>query len=157
MSSNGRIRKSFGTKLPSTSPGLELELNTEVFKVRSKMSGLALLRVIKGMDGDDEGAAAEVMFEFLEKTFLKEDRERGMDYLENSDPPIDIAELQKIIQWLIGEYTGNPTGPSSSSTDGSVTTGSTSTDEPSATASISEISTPTTSPQLQPVSSQSLS
>lgn len=136
--STGRKRRSFGSRVPVAVEGLELELNDgHIFKVRPQMSGLRLLNVIAEMEGDDEGAAARAMIEFLRSCFLLEDRDKAMEYLEDSDPPIDLDDLRDIVQWLIGEYTGNSTDPSQSSSSGSDSGGSTTTEEPSVTASTS--------------------
>ncbi|AKJ72564.1 putative tail assembly protein [Gordonia phage GMA2] len=143
-----RKRKSFGSNVPTPTQGLEIELNGDkVFKVRSQISGMSLLNVIAQMEGDDEGAAAKAMIDFVSMCFLKEDREEGMEYLMDSDPPITLDELQEIVQWLIGEYTGNDTDPSSSSTSGSEHDGSTTTEDASATVSTSETSTESSSQQ----------
>ncbi|QDK02632.1 tail assembly chaperone [Gordonia phage Phendrix] len=100
-----RNRRKFGSNIPLPVEGLELELNDQVFKVRGEMSGARLLKVVADMDGDNEAASARAMLEFLESSFLLEDRERGMDYLYNSDPPIGFDTLQEIIEWLIESYT----------------------------------------------------
>lgn len=143
-----RKRKSFGSNLPVEVQGLEIELNGDaVFKVRPQISGLSLLNVIAQMEGDDEGAAAKAMIDFIGSCFLKEDREAGMAYLMDSDPPISLDSLQEIVQWLIGEYTGNDTDPSSSSTSGSDNAGSTTTEDASETVSTSENSTASNSQQ----------
>lgn len=142
-----RKRKSFGSQVPVETQGLELELNDQVFRVRGEMSGLSLLNVIAEMEGDDEGAAAKAMIQFISNCFLKEDREAGMEYLMDADPPIDLETLQEIVQWLIGEYTGNDMDPSSSSTSGSDNGGSTTTAAASETVSISENLTLSSSPQ----------
>ena len=132
-----RKRKSFGSLVPDPVAGLEIEVNGKIFKVRPKMSGLLLLRVISAMEGDDESAAAGAMIGFLEKAFLVEDRERAMEYLETGDPAVELDELSEIIQYLIGEYTGNSTGPSQSSTSGQERDGSITTVELSETVSTS--------------------
>lgn len=153
----GRKRKSFGSRLPQETQGLEMELNEDrVFLVRPKMSGIALLRVIASMEGEDEGAAAGAMIHFISSAFLAQDREAGMAYLEESDPPIDLDDLKDIVQWLIGEYTGNSTDPSPSSTSGSEGDGSTTTEERSETVSTSPSSTDTSSQPLPPASSPSI-
>lgn len=150
--SGQRIRKSFGSRVPVEVQGLELELNDKVFKVRPKISGITLLRVIAATEGDDDGAAANAMIDFLEKCFLKEDRDAGMDYLENGDPPLTMDDLQSIVQYLIGVYTGNSTDPSPSSTSGSTGDGSTTTAAPSETVSTSGNLTELSSLPSAPVS-----
>ncbi|UXE04238.1 tail assembly chaperone [Gordonia phage BlueNGold] len=142
---NERRRVSFGSRTPQPIQGLDMELNDQVFKVRPKMSGIALLRVIGSMEGEDEGAAAGAMIDFISRAFLEEDRERGMNYLEFGEPPIELEDLKDIVQYLIGQYTGNFTDPSPSSTSGSASDGSTTTAAPSEMVSTSPNSTPSDS------------
>ncbi|QBZ72704.1 tail assembly chaperone [Gordonia phage Phendrix] len=131
-----RNRRKFGSNIPLPVEGLELELNDQVFKVRGEMSGARLLKVVADMDGDNEAASARAMLEFLESSFLLEDRERGMDYLYNSDPPIGFDTLQEIIEWLIESYTKKATEQSPQSSAGqTVNTGPTITELPLETAS----------------------
>ena len=151
-----RKKKSFGSRVPVETVGLEMELNDQVFRVRPAMSGLALLRVIAAMEGDDEGAAAGAMIGFISNAFLIEDREAGMDYLENGDPAIELDDLKDIVQWLIGEYTGNSTDPSQPSTSGSDSVGSTTTDEPSEMDLTSPSLMPSSSLPSQPASLQNI-
>ncbi|QGF20274.1 hypothetical protein SEA_SIXAMA_95 [Gordonia phage Sixama] len=140
-----RKKISFGSRTPQPIAGLDMELNDQVFKVRPKMSGIALLRVISSMEGEDEGAAANAMIDFISSAFLKEDRERGMEYLEFGEPAIELEELKDIVQALITQYTGNFTDPSQSSTSGSADDGSITTAEPYETVSTSQTLTPSDS------------
>lgn len=143
-----RKKKSFGSNVPAEIAGLEVEFCGKSFKVRPRMSGLSLLRVIAAMEGEDEGAAANAMTYFLELAFLTEDREEAMETLANGEPPLELDQLSDLIQWLIGEYTGNSTDPSQSSTSGQDSDGSTTTVVLSETVSTSEPSPATESSSL---------
>lgn len=140
--------KSFGSYKPVGAPSMDMTVNGETFKVRGAMSGIQLLNMIKALDGDDQMDSAVTMIEFIRRALLTEDRERGMDFLENSEPPVPLTTLTEIITWLIEEYTVKPTEPSTPSADGSTTTGSTSTENASSTESISSPTTSTDVPSL---------
>jgi hypothetical protein len=162
------IRKSrkFGAGIPQGIPSMDLEIFDETFKVRGQVSGVKLLNVMKALenssakakaaqdgnaaeDDDDSMSEIDVVLDFLEFAFLVEDRERAMKFLEEQEaPPVDMPMLMEIFQWLIGEYTGNPTEPPTESEPGSQSDGigSSETAEPTA-APTSEPSTPTNSGQ----------
>lgn len=111
-----RKSKNFGGSTPPQGvPSIDVNIYHETFKVRGAMSGLRLLKVMKAIDGqggDDESGvgATEVILKFLSDAFLEEDRERAMKFLDEYDePPIGLTLLTEIIQWLVEQYTGNPT------------------------------------------------
>lgn len=128
---SARKSKSFGSGMPVGVPHMELNIHDQTFKVRGAMSGIRLLHVMSAMEGDPgEGenqksnAITETLLQFISDSFLTEDRARGVDYLENSDPPVELPTLIEIIQWLVEEYTANPTQQPTPSTDGSAVSGS---------------------------------
>lgn len=129
--------KSFGSYKPVGAPSMDMTVNGETFKVRGAMSGIQLLHMIKALDGDNQMDSAVTMIDFISRALLTEDRERGMDFLENSEPPVPLTTLTEIITWLIEEYTVKPTEPSPLSASGSTQTGSTSTENVSLPESIS--------------------
>lgn len=113
-----RKTRQFGEYKPVGVPSMEMTIYDQTFKVRGSMSGIRILNMVQIMDGDsDEFDAPAAMKQFLSDSFLVEDRERGMAFLEDSDPhpPVTLAMLQDVIKWLIEEYTGNPTQPSETS------------------------------------------
>ena len=128
-----RKAKQFGAGVPVGLPHMELNIYDQSFKVRGKMSGIRLLHVMSAMDGnaESEQSITRVIIQFLSDALLTEDRARGLDYLENSDPPIDLPMLIEIIQWLVEQYTANPTQLPEQSDSGSSTGGSGSTVNPS--------------------------
>ena len=140
--------KSFGSYRPVGIPSMEMTIHGETFKVRGAMSGIQLLNMIKAMDGSSELDSADTMVDFIRRSILTEDRDRAMDFLENSEPPVPLTVLTEIITWLIEEYTAKPTGPSLPSSDGSTTTGSTSTESASSTESTSLPTASTDVPSL---------
>lgn len=146
-----RKAKQFGSGIPQGVPHMELNIYQETFKVRGSMSGVRLLHVMDSMDGnkDDERSITEVIEQFLSDALLTEDRERGMDFLENSDPPIDLTMLLEIIRWLIEQYTANPTQSSAPSENGSESDGSGSSENAPQPASTSGNSTDNSSSPSQ--------
>lgn len=134
-----RVRRTFGSNIPAPVDGLEMELGDQVFKLRPTISGARLLKVVADMDSDSEGQSAKAMLEFLKAAFLLEDRERGMEYLYDSDPPVDFNTLQEIIEWLIETYTKKVSEQSPPSSAGQTVTtdGPTITEQPLGQESIS--------------------
>lgn len=122
-------KRKFGSDIPPEgAPPMTLELYDQSFQIRGEMSGLRILKVIEALDGSDEGEGMDVsvLIKFIADSFLTEDRERGVEYLTGDDPVIPLPVLIDVVQWLIGEYTGNPTGQPEQSEPSSVTTGPTS-------------------------------
>lgn len=131
--------KAFGEYRPVGFPSMELAIYDQTFKVRGMMAAVRLfdvIQVMEGMSDESEGeGAAKTMMNFLSDAFLTEDRERGMEFLRNSEVPVTMVMLIDIIQWLIEEYTGNPTESSeSSSENGSSSDGSGNTESASSAA-----------------------
>ena len=69
------------------------------------------------------------MADFLDTVLLPESSVRFAKRMRSAEDPITGADLVETVNWLVGEvYGGRPTTPSSSSPDGSSTTGTSSTD-----------------------------
>jgi hypothetical protein len=117
-----------GSPIPGGVPPMIMTINDQQFRVRGSISGLRLLMLIKAMDGssDDTDSATE-MIKFIEFAALTEDRDRLMNYLLESDPPVPLTTLTEIITWLIGEYSGKPIESPEPSSGGLTPTGSGST------------------------------
>jgi len=129
--------KSFGKRKTVKRGPITFQIHEEEFRVRGHMSGLRILNLLSSMDSSRENDSAQEMKKFLERAFIDEDREKGMDYLANSEEPVELSDLVEIITWLISEYSGNASSPSEPSTDGSSTTGTGSTGMPGSPESIS--------------------
>lgn len=135
--------RSFGSPTPVGVEPLLLQVNDQKFKVRGAMSGVRLLNLVRAMDGTGDNDSASEMLKFIETSLLVEDRERGMHYLTESDPPVTLTVLTEIITWLIECYSGKATESSTSSALGSETTGSGSTVTHVSAESISQVPTST--------------
>jgi hypothetical protein len=153
MSAPRKSRRFGGSGIPQGAPSMDLEIYDQVFRVRGQVAGVKLLNVMKALDSNSTAGADEseidVIMDFLEFCFLAEDREAAMKYLaEADDPPVDMPMLVEILQWLIGEYTGNPTEQPAGSEDGSSNAGTGSLEKSAPVeAPISEPSTLTNSGQ----------
>lgn len=115
-----------GSAIPVGVPPIELNIYEQTFSVRGAMSGVRLLKIMRALDGNQrEGdeSTTDAVLGFLSDAFLVADRERGMDFLENSDPPVEFPLLMEIVQWLVEQYVGNPTGQPAQSGDTSTSTG----------------------------------
>lgn len=150
-----RKSKNFGGSIvPAGTPSMDLEIYGTVFKVRGSMAGVRLIKVMSALDGNaddvDGAAATQTIVKFLSEAFLTEDRDRAMDFLENSDPPVPFTMLVEIIQWLVEEYTGNPTEPQGQSENTSATDGFGSTENASSPGATSATLTDTSSSPSEP-------
>lgn len=136
-------RRKFGADLPPEgAPSMELELFDQTFKVRGEMPGLRILRIIEALEGsEEEGMDIKVLTAFISDAFLAEDRERGMAFLANDEQIVTLPMLIEVVQWLVSEYTGNPTEPQSPSDTSSAPTGPTSTENPSSPGETSAVLT----------------
>jgi hypothetical protein len=134
--SNVRKAKVFGAGIPQGVPSMDLTIYGSTFKVRGAMSGVRILRIMNALDGaqrEGEESTADAIIGFLSDSFLTEDRAAGMDFLENAEPPIALPILTEIVQWLVEQYTGNPTEPAEPSETSSSPAGSGSTGTVSST------------------------
>ena len=153
-----RKSKTFGGgAIPKGTPSMDLNIYDQTFKVRGSMSGIRILRIMSALDGEQkegEDSTTDAIIGFLSDAFLTEDRARGMDFLEHADPPVDLPLLTEIIQWLVEQYTGNPTEQPEPSAITSNPSGSTSSESvsPPVPAPTSAILTDTNYGQSQPLS-----
>lgn len=124
--------KAFGSRVAQQGDEpMRMEINDQVFLVNPTLAGVRLLRLIKAMDAaNEEDNSATEMLSFIESAVVPSDRARCMQYLLDSDPPIELGTLTEIITWLIEEYSGKNSKSSPSSVTGSETSTSTSTGEP---------------------------
>lgn len=146
-------KKKFGSSIPveGASP-MVMEIHGREFKVRGEMSGLRLLRMIDAMESsEEEGVDVEMLISFIRDAFLAADREAGMEALEDQDQVVPFAMLIEIVQWLVSEYTGNPTEQPSPSETSSETIGSSSSESAPSAGSTSAVLTESNSgPSEQP-------
>lgn len=146
-----RKSKNFGGGvIPAGVPSMDLNIYDRTFQVRGSMSGIRLLRVMNALDGDQkegEDSTTEAILKFLSDAFLAENRTEAMDFLEEAEPPVGLPLLTEIIQWLVEQYTGNPTVPPTPSEVTSNPSGSTSSESAPSTEPTSAVLTDTSSGQ----------
>jgi hypothetical protein len=129
--------KAFGKRTAPRRGPIPFLLHDQEFHVKGHMAGLRVLNLFSAMDSLNERDSAVEMRMFIEKALTDEDRERGMAYLTDSEPPLELSDLIEIISWLVSVYSGNDGNPSVPSTDGPTTTGTGSTGMPVSAESIS--------------------
>lgn len=144
-------KRKFGSTVPheGTSP-MVLEIYDREFKVRGEMPGLRILRIIDAMESSEEdGVDVGMLVSFIRDAFLASDREEGMAALEDPDKVVPFTMLIEIVQWLVGEYTGNPTEQQPQSETSSETTGLSSSESAPSTGSTSAVLTESNSGPLE--------
>lgn len=123
-----RFKKfSGGTKI-SDFPPLEFDLNEEHFKCKPAIQGSVLLEFVRDAAGDDGADSAKALYNFLESAMDEEEYKRLQEVLHNPDVMIDITLIGEIVSWLVEEYSERPTTPPEDSSNGQLTSGTTSTD-----------------------------
>lgn len=144
-------KRKFGAEIPPEGAApMTLEINGQEFSVRGEMSGLRILRIIEALEGtDEEGMDVRVLTSFISDAFLAQDRERGVGCLLSDEHVVTLPILIDIVQWLVSEYTGNPTGQPEQSDDSSETTGPTSSESASSVEQTSATLTGTPSGQSE--------
>jgi len=151
---SARKSKSFGGgTVPVGAPPIDLNIYDQTFQVRGAMSGVRLLKIMRALDGaqkENEESTTEAVLKFITDAFLIEDRERGLDFLENAEPPVEFPLLMEIIQWLVEQYVGNPTEPVEQSQPTSTSTGTSSSESASSTELTSAVLTDTSSSPSHP-------
>ena len=106
---------------------IEFTVDEEPFRTIPAIPAFALL----DMSAQDRGR--EQIGYFLKEVLDEDSATRFAARLESRENPIDTETLKAVMDYLIEEITGRPTGQPSDSPDGSQTPGTspTSTDDPS--------------------------
>lgn len=122
-------------RTPEESQPIELEINEEVFHFHSSISGLTLLEFVETFDqmdlGDDSESIdglklvsnAKVFTDIMFKSVVLEDQDKLHTYIRDPKNNVGIEALFDIATFLLESYTARPTESSSSSSDGSPTSG----------------------------------
>ena len=109
----------------------EFQIGGERFVRRSGVKPHVMF-AYEDMKTDTKAAEAyeivrDTIFAFVEP----DGHERLQAVLDRDDDPVTIADLNRVLIWLISETTGRPTGARSSSPGGGATTGTQSTEDSS--------------------------
>lgn len=100
-----------------------LRVQGEVFKLRSKVPGMLLMQLSKAQN-DIQSANAETDFikqskalgkisDVITKLIAADDRDRFIEWAEDTDPPLEITDLMGFVGEMMTEITGRPTEPAS--------------------------------------------
>lgn len=122
-----------GTKISDFEP-LEFELNGEHFSCKPAVQGSVLLEFVRDAAGEDGADSARALYNFLESSMETAEYERLSTLLHDPEVIIDIALIGEIVSWLVEEYSERPTTPPEDSSNGQLTSGTSSMDEQSSTA-----------------------
>ena len=121
--------KDFGAPASSDEP-ITFTLYGEVFKCQPAIQGRYLLEFISKAGSDDPEESAGAVLGFLQHALSPADRERFDALCSSDETVVPLETLASIMEWMVEQYSGRPTEPSSPSGPGDTITGPTSTDEP---------------------------
>lgn len=112
-------RKRFNTHSESgTDDVVILDINDQEFKCKSRIPGIVLMSWVSKIDMDDPAAAAGAVEEMLKAAIEDHEWDRFYEYISDPVNDVDLKTLSRMTGWLVEQYTGNPTPPSSDSSDG---------------------------------------
>jgi hypothetical protein len=121
---------------------LKFRIDNDTFEAPADIPAMVLLEFSKRFEamGDQADTAKyiEAVLAMLEMVLNKNSFEQFRARLDNRDYPISLDQLNEVLNWLMGVYTGRPTEPSESSSDTQATqeSGTSSTDDTPALTSV---------------------
>lgn len=83
-----------------------VKVRVHEFQSRGSVPGALLLDLVASGISTEGGFQAAAMQRFLSQCISKNDRARFLSLLQESDPPIDMGNLQEVVQFL-AEQLGN--------------------------------------------------
>jgi hypothetical protein len=104
------------TSPPSKEP-IQFDVDGDVFEAAGAPPGGALLDVVAFATGTNL-QRMKAIGDFLDVALLPESRDRFLARLRSTDRPISLATASQIMAWLLGQYSGRPTVPSTSTPNG---------------------------------------
>lgn len=124
-----RFKKfSGGTKITDFPP-LNFELNGTSFECLPAIQGSVLLEFVRDAGGEDGADSAKALYNFLQSAMPEEEYNKLQGVLHDPNVIIDITLIGEIVSWLVEEYSERPTMQPEDSSNGQLTSGTTSTDE----------------------------
>jgi hypothetical protein len=109
--------KDFGSPVVSDEP-VTFTVYDSVFKCVPALQGRSLIKFIQMADNDDAGSSAASLLEFLDNVLVPADKERFKAMCTSATHVVPLETLSEITTWLVEQYTGRPTQPSSDSSVG---------------------------------------
>jgi hypothetical protein len=114
--------RDFGSPVDQDEP-ITFTLYGQTFRCATALQGRTLLDFIATSADDNGAASAKAVIEFFDVAIVAADRERFNAVTSSEDTVVPLDTLAKIMEWLIEQYAGRPTEPSSPSELGDMTTG----------------------------------
>lgn len=115
----GKRHKSFGVKNIEELEPITFDLGEETFTCHAAIQGKVILDIMKlAAEGDEETRGVMMaisVLDFFEKVMPEEEYERLGKLMEDPKQIVELDVLSEIMSWLIEEYSGRPTEPSSES------------------------------------------
>jgi len=129
---------------------LKFEIDGDVFEAAPALPADTLMDFatqFEGMDENDGAKAQLAMVTVLETVLVPESFQHFRARMGDPQQPIELDQVNDVVQWIMSEYGMRPTLPSERSSDGSPSpeSGTSSTENTQAEVSISAISLPTDS------------
>jgi hypothetical protein len=89
------------------------------------MQGRSLIDFIAQSSADDPSSSARAVLGFFDQAVVEEDHEKFNRITTGGETIVPMDTLSEIMDWLVEQYTGRPTEPSTPSPSGDTTTGTT--------------------------------
>lgn len=124
-----RFKKfSGGRKITDFEP-LTFDLNGNEFKAHPAIPGSVLLEFVRDAGSENGGDSAKALYNFLSSALPDEEYEKLQKVLHDPETIIEIETIGEIVSWLVEEYSSRPTQQPEVSSNGQLTSGTSSTDE----------------------------
>lgn len=97
----------------------EIEMRGQRYKLRESIGAVNMMDL--ALTGDDDTSDVEkvkILLDFIDSTVVADQAKDFRKALRKSDPPIEMEELQTVIESLIEVISGRPTEPPQPSSDG---------------------------------------
>jgi len=118
--------KDFGSPVAANSDEpITFQLYGETYKCQPAMQGRLLIEFIAQSSVEDPSSSAKAILNFFDSALAPDDRGRFKELTESEDRVVPMETLTEIMDWLVEQYTGRPTEPSSPSEPGDTSTGTT--------------------------------
>jgi serine protease inhibitor len=105
-------------------PELDFRIDDDVFFPYPALPARVLVEFAMTFDGIDKDTSAdkqmEAMLSILERALTPDSYARFSSRINSREKPIDLDQVNEVMEWMLGEYGLRPTQPSELSSNGSV-------------------------------------
>ena len=114
--------RDFGAPASQDEP-VTFALYGETFRCVAALQGRTLLDFIATSSDEDGASSAKAVLDFFDVALVEADRERFTELTSSQDTVVPLETLASIMEWMVEQYAGRPTEPSSPSESGDMITG----------------------------------